>query len=216
MSVLKEYRIVGLMDTTLNPTNQRVLVAELAEVQYKDLSLSNGQKLYTFSATGSKFVIDFESKTSNYLIDSERNEEIVKIDLSNFRLNSNINQHGERIEVYYHNDLYNGIGNKKILSNHTKLKLEKAFLNIQNPKELINSSIISILKSDDNSASIYLIGKFEDEDIYVGIVETEFTEKRDIQKITLNEIIELGNFREVETNPFYTKEFLTGNLIYHK
>ncbi|MBF6654002.1 hypothetical protein C3B47_14180 [Flavobacterium columnare] len=216
MSILKEYRVVGLMDTSLNPTNQRVLVAELAEVQYKDLTFSNGQKLYTFPESGNKFVVDFNSKISNYLINSEKDEEIVKIDLSNFRLNTNINQQGERIEVYYHNDLYTGANKTKLLSNLTKLKLERAFLNIQNPKELLNSIIISILNSSDNSATIYLIGKFEDEEIYVGIVETEFTEKREIQKITLDEINELGDFKEVQSTPFYTKEFLTGNIVYCK
>lgn len=204
------------MDTSLNPTNQRVLVAELAEVQYKDLTFSNGQKLYTFPESGNKFVVDFNSKISNYLINSEKDEEIVKIDLSNFRLNTNINQQGERIEVYYHNDLYTGANKTKLLSNLTKLKLERAFLNIQNPKELLNSIIISILNSSDNSATIYLIGKFEDEEIYVGIVETEFTEKREIQKITLDEINELGDFKEVQSTPFYTKEFLTGNIVYCK
>lgn len=207
----RKFKAHGYLDTTLEQNNMNVVVVTLES-----------------NETGIKrFVVPFNSQIANrvkYFVDNgiedyletDLKDEKKLIDVSDFKINTQRNRYGKVEEIYFHTDLYKEVNKTKIISNITKLKLEKAFLNIQNPKELLNSSIISILKSSDNLASIFLIGKFEDEEVYVGIVETEFTEKREIQKLTIDEIIELGDFKELETIPFLTREFLTGKVVYHK
>lgn len=207
----RKFKAHEYLDTILEQNNMSVVVVTLESIE-----------------TGIKrFVVPCNNQIANrvkYYVDNGINDFLETdlkdgkdlVDLLDFKINSQTNRFGEIEQIYFHRDLYKEVSKGRIISNLTRKKLEMTFLGINNPKELLNSSIISIIKSGDDLASIYLIGKFEEEEIYIGIVETEFTKKREIQRITLNEINELGDFKEVQTAPFYTKEFLTGSIVYCK
>lgn len=104
MDEKKEYRVVGLMDTTIDPTNQRVLVAELAEVTYMGITFSTGYKPYRFDSTGKRFVIDFNSNFGQYIINAERVEQIIEIKFSDF-IAKNEFRNGEVETIYYHSSI---------------------------------------------------------------------------------------------------------------
>src|SRR6478752_3063986 len=93
------YRVIGLMDTTIDPTNQRVLVAELAKVVYMGIALSTGYRPYRFGSTGKRFVIDFNSNLSRYIINAERIEQVIEINFSDF-IAKNEYRNGEAETIY--------------------------------------------------------------------------------------------------------------------
>lgn len=105
MEEKKSFRVIGLMDTTIDPTNQRVLVAELAEVVYMGITFSTGYKPYKFDSVGKKIVIDFNSNFGQYIINAERIEQIIEIDFSNF-IAKNEFRNGETETIYYHSSIY--------------------------------------------------------------------------------------------------------------
>lgn len=97
----KNYKVIGLMDTTIDPTNQRVLVAELTEIIYMGITLSNGYKPFKFGTTGKRFVLDFNSNFSKQIINAEKEEDLVEVNFSDF-IAKNEFRNGETETIYYH------------------------------------------------------------------------------------------------------------------
>src|SRR5665647_226882 len=99
---MKIFRIMNIMDTVMQVTNQRVAIFDLSEVEYEDFSLPSGIRPYTFDSETERYVIDFNSYIAQNFIQSANAEEIIEIDLSNFY--SRIEHKGGRSErIYYHN-----------------------------------------------------------------------------------------------------------------
>lgn len=89
------------MDTIMGGSNQRVAVVELAEVKYVNVNLPSGSKPYTFGAEGKRFVIDFNSYLTIQIIEKSQQEEIVLLDLSEFRFRNEFKD-GREENIGYH------------------------------------------------------------------------------------------------------------------
>ena len=89
------------------------------------------------------------------------------------------------------------------------IKLEEAFFGLQG--NIDNALIISHLQSEDKEVNIYLIAKQPREDVYFGILETEFIDKKQIAGIPLVNI-EALDVREVFMTPFWSKPYIEQNL----
>ena len=98
---MKEYRVLNIMDTSMEGTDQRVAVIELAELERQTFNLPSGLQPYTFGTDGKRFVIDFNSSLTQSIIQSAQNEEIVTLDLDEFREREEI-KNGNFEKIYYH------------------------------------------------------------------------------------------------------------------
>jgi hypothetical protein len=88
-------------------------------------------------------------------------------------------------------------------------KLEEAFGRLK--ENIENALIIVHLQSDDKEVNIYLIAKQPNEDIYYGILETEFITKKQIAGIPLSNII-AADVKEVSVKPFWSKTYIEENI----
>jgi len=88
-------------------------------------------------------------------------------------------------------------------------KLENAFENLKS--DIQNPLVIAHLQSDDKEVDLYLIAKHPVEDQYFGILETEFTDKKQITQIPLENIIAL-EVSEIAMKPFRAKNYIENNI----
>jgi len=105
MQHMKKFRVLNILDTTMEITNQRVAVIELAEVKFKNFDISSSEQFYSFGIDGEKYVIDFNSSLVRSIIDAAQNEEIIELNMSDF--SSRIeNRDGLQQKIYHHKNLY--------------------------------------------------------------------------------------------------------------
>lgn len=205
----KKFIAHSYMETTLEQTDEKVLVVTLESRE-----------------TGTaRFVVPIDSQISNrvkYFVDNGIKDFLETdltgnknlIDVNDFSKHNQRNRFGESESVYFHKSFNDKQSAKKILSIQSIINLEKAFENTISKTRLYNSNVLCQLRSDDGEANIYLISKFEDEDKFIAIVETEFTKKLEMEVITLSGIRELGVFSEIPISAFSIKAFLeTGQKI---
>lgn len=101
---MKDFRVIGITDSTIKASNQRVLVFDLAEVQYSDHTMPSGAKNYNFGMNGVKYVFAFNSPWSSRLTEAAHNERIVSLNESEF-ISRNERENGVIEKVYYHNSV---------------------------------------------------------------------------------------------------------------
>jgi len=101
---MKDFKVLKIIDKTMIDTGQRVAEIELSEVEYLKIVIPSNKQPYTFKTEGIKFYIDFFSELTGLIIQSARNQEIVSIDLSEFRIIRR-NNNGESEEIYYHKNV---------------------------------------------------------------------------------------------------------------
>lgn len=101
---MKKFRVLNIIDTSMEVTNQRVAVIELAEIKYQGFTLPSGLQPYSFGSSGEDFVIDFNSHLTQSIIQSANNDEIVEFDLSDFTSRYE-NKNGRNQKIYYHKNV---------------------------------------------------------------------------------------------------------------
>lgn len=103
-SSTKDYRVLNIIDTTMEHTNQRVVVVELSEVNYSHFTLPTGSvhTTYTFEATGKRFVFDFD--LAQKMIRAAKNEEIIKLNSQDFTIKKEFKD-GQNEQIHYHNNV---------------------------------------------------------------------------------------------------------------
>lgn len=101
---MEKYRVLNIMDTTMEDTNQRVVVVELAEVEYSNFTLPSGSQPYTFGTTGKRFVIDFNSNLTQKIIWSAENEELIELNNQDFRVRNEF-KNGINEQIHYHKNV---------------------------------------------------------------------------------------------------------------
>lgn len=139
---MEKYRVLNIIDTTMEDTNQRVAVIELAKVEYSNFTLPSGYQPYTFGTTGKRFVVDFNSETTQKIIWSAENEEIIELDSQDFRIKTEY-RNGDLESIYYHKNVRLLGYNDNLKSNYKgafsdeyrKLILEDLDLSILNGKQ---------------------------------------------------------------------------------
>jgi len=86
-------------------TDQRVAVLELAEVKFTNIELpQSGLTPYTFGTSGQRFVFDFYSPLVQNMVQMGQNEEIIQLDLSDFKLITDTVRPGKE-KIYYHSSV---------------------------------------------------------------------------------------------------------------
>lgn len=106
-------------------------------------------------------------------------------------------------------DAIAGSPGPKGISSQLKSKLEAAFEDLK--KDMQNPLVITHLKSQDGEVNIYLIAKDPNKEVYYGILETEFTAKRQIAGIPLANIRAM-DVDEVPLKPFRAKRYIESGL----
>lgn len=98
----KEYRVLNIMETTMNPSNFEVFVCELAEVTFKMKSFDNSGYFYNFNGEGELYVIPSNSKLGAEAIECLHNESVLELDLSDFYSRMEYKK-GRNQRIWYHN-----------------------------------------------------------------------------------------------------------------
>lgn len=200
------------METTIEQTNEKVLVVTLE-------STETGKR---------RFVVPINSQVSmrvKYYVDngikdyleSDLLGEYDLIDLNNFNIRYQKNRNGETEQIYFHNCFNTKLSSNKLISQKSIIRLEEAFRNQTTNAKIYNSKILVFLQSEDRKVNIFLISKYEDndEDKFIGILETEFTKEKELRIFTLEQIRELGVFSEIPIKPFSTKIYIeTGKIVF--
>lgn len=81
---MKDFKVLDIKDSYIKATNQRVLIFELAEVQWSDYTLPSGNRTYNFGMDGEKYVFNFNSDLSKSITQAAHKDEIVSLNLSEF------------------------------------------------------------------------------------------------------------------------------------
>lgn len=91
------------------------------------------------------------------------------------------------------------------MKNELLAKLEKAYEHL---KQNVHDPIIIVhLRSDGGEANVYLSAKDPERDMYYGIFETEFTDKRQMAGIPGNNLKGLG-LKIIPITPFKAKPYI--------
>lgn len=109
--------------------------------------------------------------------------------------------------------MYKSLLNKDKVMGITKeldQKLEDAFENLK--ANIQNPLVISHLQSDDKEFNIYLIAKDPSTELYYGILETKFIDKRQIAGIPRSNILGI-DIKEKPMIPFRAKSYLETGII---
>jgi len=220
---MKEFRVLNIMDTTMEGTNQRVAVVELAELEYQNFTLSSGTTPYTFGTEGKRFVVDFNSYIARQIIEKAKQEEIVSLDLSEFRFRNELKD-GRQEKIGYHKNVHL-IGYEESpfealhlddisysISFELNKKLENAFEDLK--KDTSNPLVIAQLQSDDKEVNLYLVAKDPNENMYYGILENEFVEERQLAGIPESNIRAM-EVKEIPMTPFWCKPYIEQNIKRH-
>lgn len=214
---MKDFRVLNIVDSEMEVTNQRIAIIELVEVEYQDFGLSNSDYLpYIFGGEGKRFIVDFNSYLTKSIIGKAQNEEIVRLDLSEFRFREEI-KNGQREEIAYHKNVHL-VGFEETPFDSLQLddisysisldlnkRLENAFEDLK--EDTTNPLVIAHLQSSDKKANVYLVAKDPNDKMYYGILETEFTDKRQLMGIPESNIRAI-EVREVSMKPFGAKKYI--------
>ncbi|MCM4173446.1 hypothetical protein DHD32_18370 [Arenibacter sp. TNZ] len=96
---IQEFQVLSGMDTTMDITNQRVLVFELGVVTRKSIGNPDmGLEQYSASLTNlTKYIVAHESSLGMYILENFQNGSFVKLNLNEF----SAQKHGAET-VYFH------------------------------------------------------------------------------------------------------------------
>lgn len=103
---MKKYRVLNIMDTEMDATNQQVAVIELVEIDTESEGIDSFLSAFSTEAKGQRFVIDFNTNLTKFIIRQARNEEFVELDLSEFKIKQEYRSTGLE-NIYYHNSVTN-------------------------------------------------------------------------------------------------------------
>lgn len=201
---MEDFRILNIMDTTMEETNQRVLVVELGLIKYQENDFFSEYKIYTFSPTGEQYVFDYSTELLNKLKKNIDKEEIITIDHRDFIERYTL-KNGNYLKMFYRKNLRLidtevNVDYHEIISYELENNLENAFEDLYNNLE--TPLVIGHLQSKDKDVNIYLIAKIPDEDTFYGIVETQYNSEKKITGILLENILSFNNLKEVAMIPF--------------
>jgi len=102
---MKDYRVLNIFDSEIEITNQHVAIIELVEVEYQDFLLSDlDYRPYTFGSEGEKFVFDFNSNLTKEIIRRAEQEQIVKLDMTEFNFRHEL-KNGKMEKFGYHDSV---------------------------------------------------------------------------------------------------------------
>lgn len=101
---MKDYRVLNIMDSKMDATNQRISICELVEVEYIGFTLPNGNNPYTFGHKGKFFIIDLSSSLAQEIRWKAENEEVVSLDMYDFR-QRDANHFGKRETLHFHRNV---------------------------------------------------------------------------------------------------------------
>lgn len=178
---MKDFRVLNTMDTTMESTNQSVLVAELSTVEYINLGnmFDEGEEMpHSFGADGDTYVVAMDSSLSNEIIRQARNEGVVSLNEDEFRFREEYKE-GRKQKIFYHNDV-NVIGLPRTdtsldagkVPDELREKLESVFYDFMDDY----STGMAIAKFEfikGGNAVFYAVAKNPNEEMYYGVVEDE-------------------------------------------
>ncbi len=102
---MKDFRVLNIVDSEMEITNQHIAIIELVEVEFIDFGLSNSDyKPYKFGTDGKRFVIDFKSDLARSIIELAQTKQIIQLDLSAFRFQEEV-KNGIKETIGYHNNV---------------------------------------------------------------------------------------------------------------
>ncbi|WP_339730013.1 hypothetical protein [Maribacter stanieri] len=103
---MKDFRVLNIVDSEMEITNQHIAIIELVEIEYIEFNLSNSDyKPYKFGTDGKRFVIDFNSQLTKSIIELAQTEQIIQLDLSEFRFQEEF-KNGRKETIGYHNNVH--------------------------------------------------------------------------------------------------------------
>jgi hypothetical protein len=214
---MKKFRVLNISDSEMEVTNQRIAIVELVEIDVINSEFTNSNYTpYTFGNEGKRYIVAFNSDLNKTIINHAQNEELIKLDLSDFRFRNEI-KNGIREEIGYHKNVHligfdkspeNQLEENAISNTISQLvyeQLEFAFIDLMASTE--NPLVIAHLQSNDKQANVYLVAKNPNEKLYYGIVETEFVKNRKLTVIPESNILTL-DVKQVSMTPFRTKKYI--------
>ena len=102
----KDYRIMNIVESTIDSIRQKVGVIDISEVEYQ--TLFTGRKISSFGPKTTEIIVDLHSSYYNRLLNCAMNNEIVTIDLNDFDYIIDYYQRGNP-KTYYQKDIYKRI-----------------------------------------------------------------------------------------------------------
>lgn len=103
ISEMKDFRVIRFESNYL-VSNQKVAIVELAEVEYQNYTLPSGRIPYSCGVNGEMYIIDYNSLLAQEILQKARNEEIVSINTTEFRLKPQ-SMKGVYQNVYIHKNV---------------------------------------------------------------------------------------------------------------
>ena len=82
---MKDFRVLNIMDSTMDATGQRISICELVEVEYLGFTLPNGNNPYTFGHKGKIFIVELNSHLAQEIRMKAEQEDVVSLDMADFR-----------------------------------------------------------------------------------------------------------------------------------
>ena len=101
----KDYRIMNIVESTIDSIRQKVGVIDISEVEYQ--TLFTGRIISSFGSKTTEIIVDLHSSYYKRLLHCAMNNEIVTIDLDDFSYI--IDYHNMGRKIYYQKDIYNRI-----------------------------------------------------------------------------------------------------------
>jgi|GEM_PF-3517089 len=101
---MKDFRVIGITESHIKASNQRVLIFEMAEVRWSSYTLPSGRKSYNFGVNGDKYVFEFNSTISRAITQAAHHEEVVSLNLTEFTYR-NERRDGIVEKVYFHSSV---------------------------------------------------------------------------------------------------------------
>lgn len=99
---VKQFRILNIMDTTMDPSNFEVFVCELAEIKNIMESFDKTGIYYDFSGEGELYVIPKNSFLGTETLDKFHAESVLDLNIYNFYSRIEF-KNGRDQRIWYHN-----------------------------------------------------------------------------------------------------------------
>lgn len=101
---MKEFKILNIYENRIRATNQSIAVFEMVEIEYINLPFLESNKAFIYKWMGEEYVIDLNSELAKNLINKAQNEEIISLDLSEFRKRKE-NVNGQVVIRHFHKSI---------------------------------------------------------------------------------------------------------------
>lgn len=102
----KDYRIMNIVESTIDSIRQKVGVIDISEVEYQ--TLFTGRIISSFGSKTTEIIVDLHSSYYKRLLNCAMNNEIVTIDLADFEYIIDYYKKGSP-KIYYQKDIYKRI-----------------------------------------------------------------------------------------------------------